>query len=77
MEQEIDWEASQERESQTPHGYAEMLVKETATLHKVLSKYLALATVETVMSEVLAAIVHRLTEEYTKSELKSEDAKKR
>jgi vacuolar protein sorting-associated protein 54 len=70
-----------------------MLVKETATLHKVLSKYLAQQTVEvrdpvpeacladmsfqTVMSEVLAAIVHRLSEEYTKIELKSEDAKKR
>jgi len=54
-----------------------MLVKETATLHKVLSKYLASATVEQVMSEVLAAIVHRLTEEYGKVELKSEEAKKR
>jgi vacuolar protein sorting-associated protein 54 len=29
------------------------------------------------MSEVLAAIVHRLGEEYTKVELKSEEAKKR
>lgn len=29
------------------------------------------------MSEVLAAIVHRLSEEYTKIELKSEEAKKR
>ena len=71
-----------------------MLIKETATLHKVLSKYLAQQTVEVsypspgnaqtkadvsqgVMSEVLAAIVHRLSEEYSKVELKSEDAKKR
>lgn len=30
-----------------------------------------------VLSEVLAAIVHRLSEEYTKIELKSDDAKKR
>jgi vacuolar protein sorting-associated protein 54 len=29
------------------------------------------------MSEVLAAIVHRLGEEYSRIELKSEDAKKR
>jgi len=54
-----------------------MLVKETATLHKVLSKYLAQQTVEGVMSQVLAASVHRLSEEYNKVEFKSEDAKKR
>ncbi len=29
------------------------------------------------LSEVLAAIVHRLSEEYTKIELKTDDAKKR
>lgn len=29
------------------------------------------------MSEVLAAIVHRLSEEYAKVDLKSDDAKKR
>jgi vacuolar protein sorting-associated protein 54 len=54
-----------------------MLVKETATLHKVLSKYLASSTVETVLAEVLGAIVSRLGEEYGKIELKSDDAKKR
>lgn len=54
-----------------------MLVKETATLHKVLSKYLAPSTVETVLAEVLGAIVSRLGEEYGKVELKSDDAKKR
>lgn len=54
-----------------------MLVKETATLHKVLSKYLAASTVETVLAEVLGAIVTRLGEEYTKIELKSDEAKKR
>ena len=42
--QEIDWEASPSKDS--PRQYAEMLVKETTTLHKVLSKYLAVATVE-------------------------------
>ncbi|ORY24063.1 Vps54-like protein-domain-containing protein [Naematelia encephala] len=72
---EIDWEASSEKDSARP--YAEMLVKETATLHKVLSKYLATQTVEGVMSEVLAAIVYRLSEEYGKVELKSDEAKKR
>lgn len=88
--QEIDWETSSDKDG--PRQYAEMLVKETATLHKVLSKYLATSTVEVslavlvvlfrltlqgVLSEVLAAIVHRLSEEYAKIELKSDDAKKR
>lgn len=72
---EIDWEATKDKEA--PHPYAEMLVKETATLHKVLSKYLATSTVESVLAEVLGAIVTRLSEEYTKIELKSDDAKKR
>lgn len=52
-------------------------MKETATLHKVLSKYLASSTVESVLAEVLGAIVTRLGEEFTKVELKSDDAKKR
>nr|XP_018264784.1 uncharacterized protein I303_02963 [Kwoniella dejecticola CBS 10117]OBR86942.1 hypothetical protein I303_02963 [Kwoniella dejecticola CBS 10117] len=72
---EIDWEATAARDA--PRPYAEMLVKETATLHKVLSKYLAASTVDSVMSEVISAIVHRLSEEYSKIEFKSEEAKKR
>lgn len=87
--QEIDWESTPDKDG--ARQYAEMLVKETTTLHKVLSKYLATATVEVsttarqstvvdeqgVLSEVLAAIVHRLSEEYGRVELKSDDAKKR
>ncbi|WVR03759.1 hypothetical protein IAU60_000754 [Kwoniella sp. DSM 27419] len=72
---EIDWEVAPAKDA--PRPYAEMLVKETATLHKVLSKYLAASTVENVMSEVVGAIVHRLSEEYGKVEFKSDDAKKR
>nr|XP_019001761.1 uncharacterized protein I203_05467 [Kwoniella mangroviensis CBS 8507]OCF65222.1 hypothetical protein I203_05467 [Kwoniella mangroviensis CBS 8507] len=72
---EIDWEATPSKDG--PRPYAEMLVKETATLHKVLSKYLAATTVDAVMSEVIGAIVHRLSEEYGKIEFKSEEAKKR
>jgi vacuolar protein sorting-associated protein 54 len=73
-DQDIDWEAT---DKAAPHPYAEMLVKETATLHKVLSKYLAASTVENVLAEVLGAIVARLSEEYGKVELKSDEAKKR
>ncbi|WVQ78816.1 hypothetical protein IAT38_000907 [Cryptococcus sp. DSM 104549] len=72
---EVDWEATPAKDG--PRSYAEMLVKESATLHKVLSKYLAVSTVEGVMSEVIQAIVTRLGEEYTKVELKSDEAKKR
>ncbi|KAF9059527.1 Vps54-like protein-domain-containing protein [Rhodocollybia butyracea] len=57
--------------------YMEVLVKETVTLHKVLSRYLSPAIVEDVMSQVFAAINHRLSEEYGKIELPNADAKLR
>ncbi|KAH9989944.1 Vps54-like protein-domain-containing protein [Russula vinacea] len=59
------------------NDYMELLVKETVTLHKVLSRYLASAVVEYVMSEVFATINHRLSEEYTRIELPTLDAKER
>jgi len=76
------------------NAYMEMLIKETATLHKVLSRYLPGPVVEVgdsqsshsrptklrpqyVMSQVFAAINHRLSEEYTKIELPSVEAKER
>ncbi|KAI9450725.1 Vps54-like protein-domain-containing protein [Lactarius psammicola] len=57
--------------------YMELLVKETVTLHKVLSRYLASAVVEFVMTQVFAAINHRLSEEYTKIDLPTLEAKER
>lgn len=72
---EIDWEATPDREG--PNSYCLMLAKETATLHKVLSKYLSPSTVDDVMSKVITASVNRLSEEYSRVELRSEDAKKR
>ena len=83
------------------NDYMEVLVKETVTLHKVLSRYLPSSVVEVsqlifqasvwargagaydkdgtqyVMTQVFAAINHRLSEEYTKIELPSLDAKER
>ncbi|KAH9956609.1 Vps54-like protein-domain-containing protein [Russula dissimulans] len=59
------------------NDYMELLVKETVTLHKVLSRYLSNAVVEYVMSEVFAAINHRLSEEYIKIEFPTLDAKER
>jgi vacuolar protein sorting-associated protein 54 len=57
--------------------YMELLVKETVTLHKVLSRYLALPVVEYVMSQVFASITHRLAEAYGAIELPTADAKAR
>lgn len=71
--QEIDWEADQA----DPNAYMQTLVKETATLHKVLYKYLPGSALETVMLQVLSAINSRLAEEYGKITVKSDAAKER
>lgn len=89
----IRWDVPQAKPG--VNDYMELLVKETVTLHKVLSRYLAKAVVEVrkhidpapmpltdsivqyVMSEVFATINHRLSEEYTKIELPTSDAKER
>jgi vacuolar protein sorting-associated protein 54 len=77
----------------------ELLVKETVTLHKVLSRYLSVTIVKVrmyhmrhellcpkilmrtnsqdVMTQVFAAINHRLSEEYGKIELPNPEAKTR
>lgn len=73
--QEINWEIAPSKAG--TNAYMEMLVKETVTLHKVLSKYLTGPTVEFVMGQVLAAINHRLSDEYGKIELGSQEAKDR
>lgn len=71
----IDWNAT------SPEGgantYMVALVKETVQLHKILSRYLPLPVVEFVMSQVLAATNHRLSEEYAKIELRDQHAKNR
>ncbi|KAJ9125183.1 hypothetical protein QFC22_000137 [Naganishia vaughanmartiniae] len=70
----IDWEA---KSSLAVNSYMEQLVKEITTLHKVLYKYLAISSVHTIMGRVLEATNSRLGEEYSKVDLRSEDAKKR
>ncbi|KAJ7085793.1 Vps54-like protein-domain-containing protein, partial [Mycena belliarum] len=70
--QSVDWSAP-------PAGvnsYMSVLVRETVTLHKVLSRHLSVAVVEDVMTQVFAAINHRLSEEYAKLVLPSEEARK-
>jgi vacuolar protein sorting-associated protein 54 len=73
--QNIDWDRPKQGES--VNDYMELLVKETVTLHKVLSRYLTAPVVEYVMSQVFATINHRISEEYSKIDLQSQEAKDR
>jgi len=73
--QAVNWEIP--RQGDGVNDYMELLVKETVTLHKVLSRYLSAPIVEYVMSQVFAAINHRLSEEYGQIELQSQEAKDR
>ncbi|KAH0830648.1 Vps54-domain-containing protein [Lanmaoa asiatica] len=73
--QAVNWEIP--RQGDGANDYMELLVKETVTLHKVLSRYLSAPIVEYVMSQVFAAINHRLSEEYGQIELRSQEAKDR
>ncbi|KAG7092659.1 hypothetical protein E1B28_008996 [Marasmius oreades] len=80
--QAVDWSTPPKPSSTSPgsvvvNDYMELLVKETVTLHKVLSRYLSSGVVEDVMSQVFAAVNHRLSEEYGKIELPGEGAKVR
>ncbi|CAE6420707.1 unnamed protein product [Rhizoctonia solani] len=72
---EIDWTSPNSKPP--PNAYMEVLVKETATLHKVLTRYLSEHASELIMSQVFAAINHRLSEEYGKIDLPSQEAKDR
>lgn len=73
--QAVNWEAP--RSGDGVNGYMQLLVKETVLLHKVLSRYLAVPVVQYVMTQVFAAINHRLSEEYHKMELPNQEAKDR
>ncbi|CDZ97217.1 Vacuolar sorting protein VPS45 [Phaffia rhodozyma] len=73
---EIDWEVASKRPS-SPNEYAELLVKETSQLHKILSRYLPDQTVESVLSQVFASINHELSSAYADVILKSDEAKSR
>ncbi|KAI5832533.1 Vps54-domain-containing protein [Schizophyllum commune Tattone D] len=72
--QAVDWESTKD---EGVNGYMTLMTKETMTLHKVLTKFLALPVVEMVMTQVFAAINHRLSEEFTKIDLPHDHAKQR
>ncbi|KAJ7074201.1 retrograde transporter [Mycena amicta] len=69
--QSVDWAVPREG----VNSYMTVLVRETVTLHKVLSRHLSAAIVEDVMVQVFAAINHRLSEEYAKVVLPNEEAR--
>ncbi|KIM71978.1 hypothetical protein PILCRDRAFT_82306, partial [Piloderma croceum F 1598] len=64
----VDWNAP--KPASGVNDYMELLVKETVTLHKVLSRYLPVPVVE-----VFAAMNHRLSEEYAAIGLPNQEAK--
>lgn len=55
----------------------ESLVKEHTTLHKVLSRFLQISTVEYIMAQVFSALNAKLAEEFGKFDIQSEDARRR
>ncbi len=77
----IDWNADKpasdgqdddQSKELEPNKYAIDLVKETATLHKVLSKYLQGVVVEHVIGQVLRSIDDRIAQEFDKVEVKTQ-----
>ncbi|GAC97411.1 retrograde transport, endosome to Golgi-related protein [Pseudozyma hubeiensis SY62] len=80
----LDWNADKaaadekpqedENKDAEPNRYAADLVKETATLHKVLSKYLQPVVVEHVIGQVLRATDARIAQEFEKIPIKNQRA---
>ncbi|KAF9036624.1 vacuolar protein sorting-associated protein 54 [Panaeolus papilionaceus] len=71
----IDW--SDKQPTTTPNKYMSDLVDETEALHRIVSRYLPKPITEYVLSQVFAAINHRLSEEYNTIELPHPEAKAR
>ena len=69
----IDWESS----SSTVNPYMETLTKETATLHRVLSKHLPDMTVMMIMEPVFKSYRDQWTKAYEEASVKTETGKQR
>ncbi|CAO1634517.1 unnamed protein product [Parajaminaea phylloscopi] len=68
-----DWNAALDADTEpAPNKAIVDLVKETSTLHKVLSKYLQPSVVESITTQVLSAIVQRVGTEFAKVEVTSQ-----
>ncbi|TIC03617.1 hypothetical protein E3Q18_00102 [Wallemia mellicola] len=71
------FDRAKEEEKTKPNSYAEGLVKETATLHRVLNKYLLEATVQFVFKQVFDAINKRIGDYYQRLPIKTELGKEK
>ncbi|PWN44300.1 Vps54-domain-containing protein, partial [Ceraceosorus guamensis] len=73
----IEWNAPLPSSPPEPSTSVQDLSKETATLHKVLSKYLQPTSVEIVMGQVLLAIDKRVAEELAQVEISGSEGRER
>lgn len=71
----IDWDS--EPESSAVHPYMETLAKETATLHRVLSKHLPEMTVDMIMGPVFNSYRDQWVKAFDEANVQSETGKKR
>ncbi|TIA91236.1 hypothetical protein E3P99_01196 [Wallemia hederae] len=71
------FDKAKEEDIKKPNSYAEGLVKETATLHRVLNKYLPEATVQFVFKQVFDAINKRISDYYQRLPVKTELGKEK
>jgi vacuolar protein sorting-associated protein 54 len=70
----IDWDADN---SSSVHSYMETLVKETGTLHRVLSKHLPDTTVEMIIGPVFSSYRDQWMKAFEEAQVESEAGKKR
>jgi vacuolar protein sorting-associated protein 54 len=70
----IDWDAEN---SSSVHSYMETLVKETGTLHRVLSKHLPDTTVEMIIGPVFSSYRDQWMKAFEEAQIESEAGKKR
>ena len=71
----IDWDRPSD--GQTINGYMETLIKETTTLHKVLSKHLPEMTVEMIMVPVMDSYREQWSKAFQEVELRTSAGKER
>ncbi|KAF3927657.1 hypothetical protein ABW21_db0201768 [Orbilia brochopaga] len=76
IRQTIDWDGPGNVETK-PNAYMETLIKETSTLHKVLSKHLSEDVLGSIMGPVFAIYKKRLVEAYTGVVVKTDVGKGR
>ncbi|KAF3932869.1 hypothetical protein ABW19_dt0210539 [Dactylella cylindrospora] len=76
IRQNVDWDGPGGVEGKA-NAYMETLVKETTTLHKVLSKHLSEDVLGSIMTPVFAIYKKRLVEAYTAVSIKTEVGKGR